>query len=468
MTTICEAVDAIVRERQGGTAGVLDVILRTLPMDTLRASVLRWGTPQYFLDEDQLRSTAGKFQAAMRGSIPSVSCFYAFKCNDLPVLVQAVRAEGFGADVAGAFELELAVKSGFDRIVFSSPGKDVKELRLAVRHRDRVIVMVDSMDELGLLRDVLRNRRLDPPVRVGFRLRPTALRTTGEPWSKFGLNFDDVARAVRAVDETPALLWSGLHIHASWNKTPDRYVDNVRRISKFLSERVAREKVRGLSFVDLGGGFNPPQQASLLKSEDKGVLLELLAGRSEEAKAMLDASTFDPFAFGVMPVAPLEDFAKEIGQAVRDHLLPLNPDLAIYLEPGRYIATPSTTILLTVVAEKGDCVIVDGGINMLGDYKFSEYSFAPIVNLTRPNGPLCRRVVYGPLCDPHDLWGYSHYGDVLRKGDVVAVPHQGAYTFSTAWRFIKAVPPYVASRGGELMLAKKAESFRQRYAGCRM
>ena len=51
-------------------------------------------------------------------------------------------------------------------------------------------------------------------------------------------------------------------------------------------------------------------------------------------------------------------------------------------------------------------------------------------------------------------------------GDLLAVPHQGAYTFSTAWRFIRPVPRYVAFEDGRYTLAKEAERFADRYAGC--
>jgi diaminopimelate decarboxylase len=104
---------------------------------------------------------------------------------------------------------------------------------------------------------------------------------------------------------------------------------------------------------------------------------------------------------------------------------------------------------------------------MLGDYKFSEYAYGLIVNLSRPSLEQRQRTVYGPLCDPHDLWGYTHFGDELRKGDRIAVLQQGAYTFSTAWRFIKPIPPYIAfDRDGRFQIAHQRETFADRYAGC--
>ena len=175
---------------------------------------------------------------------------------------------------------------------------------------------------------------------------------------------------------------------------------------------------------------------------------------------------FNSNKFSVRQVDPLETFAEEIGAQLNDSIFPLNKKLQILFEPGRYIVTHSTTILLKVVAIKQDSVVVDGGVNLNGDYRYEEFSFAPIVNLTRPSFKHRKKTIYGPLCDPSDLWGYSYYGESIKKGDVLAVLHQGAYTFSNSWRFIKPIAKYVALKDKKLILAKKEESFKDRYSGC--
>lgn len=464
MMRVRKAFDEVLDEPLVSDSGAFESAVTEARVEMFRESAATFGTPQYVLDTEALRSRAGYFLRTMRRGIPACSCFYAMKCNDLPMLVRTVKDEGFHADVAGLFELRLALRMGFEKIVFGSPGKSAEELALAIHHRDRVTINIDGLDELAAVRQMLGSRQLKRKVRVGFRIRPE-VHAPSQPWSKFGMTFEQIEAALRIVRSTPSLAWTGLHIHTSWNKTPDRYVENIRRIATFLSN-VEPESLRDFSFVDLGGGFYPEGQASLLKAEDRGVLLETLAPRLSDPHAVFDAIGYEPNACTEIGVEPLETFAARIGDTVRRQLTPLLPRVSIYLEPGRYLATHPTSILLTVMSTKGESVIVDGGINMLGDYKFSEYASAPILNATRPSMRVRRRVIFGPLCDPHDLWGHAHFGDVLRKGDVIAVLHQGAYTFSTAWRFIKALPPYVAIDGERLSLAKRAETFRDRYAGC--
>lgn len=426
-----------------------------------------FGTPQYILDRDELKERASFFIRTMRRRLPGSEFFYAFKCNDLPALVNTVKEAGFHADVAGIFELRLALKLGFEHIVFSSPGKSIDELKCALRNKKRVTVNIDNMDELLRLEELVGRGPKRDKLTVGFRLNSEPGGGGKGRWSKFGFQLHELKGAVQRVRRVPGLDWGGLHFHCSWNKTPRKYLENIEIVGRYLVDNFSPDELRRLRFFDIGGGFYPENQATIAKGEDKGLLLDILGSRRGDGEGVYEEAGFDPHAFGVTPVEPLENFARDIASAAERHILSFNPGTAVYFEPGRFIVTHSTSILLGVTAVKKNCIILDGGINMLGDYKFSEYSFAPVINLSRPSTRLRRRILYGPLCDPGDLWGYSYYGDEARKGDILAVLYQGAYTFSTAWRFIKPVPPYILLSGGRLSVAKEAETFSQRYAGCR-
>ncbi|MGE5343650.1 MAG: diaminopimelate decarboxylase family protein [Candidatus Omnitrophota bacterium] len=443
-------------------SNVFEPALQSLNHETLLESARRFGTPQYLLDQDALTTRALFFAETMRRYLPRSEFFYAFKCNDLPFLINALKETGFHADVAGMFELQLALRLGFERIVFNGPGKSVEELKLSVKEKDRVIVNIDNFDELLRLRAIAEEEQVT--VNVGLRLNSDSL-TQGE-WSKFGFELDEVRRAVEQIGETPYLEWAGLHFHCSWNKTPQKYLDNIAYIATYLKRHFSENQLKQLRFFDIGGGFYPESQAIINKIQDKGILLDTLGARCGNKKDIYARSGFDPYGFSVIPVEPLETFAHAISTAINEHIRSLNPDIDIYVEPGRFIATFATSMLLGVTAVKKNCVIVDGGIHMLGDYKFSEYSFAPIVNMTRPSTRMRRTLIYGPLCDPNDLWGYSYYGDDIQKGDILAVLYQGAYTFSTAWRFIKANPRYIAVSKNRFVIAKEAETFNDRYGNC--
>jgi diaminopimelate decarboxylase len=105
------------------------------------------------------------------------------------------------------------------------------------------------------------------------------------------------------------------------------------------------------------------------------------------------------------------------------------------------LVSKSTHILLKVLAVKDNNIIVDGGINMIGGYDADHTAF-PIINISKPSNKYNDAIVYGPLCDPNDLWGYGYYGGKASVGDIIIVMHQGAYTYATAWKFIKPISKY--------------------------
>jgi len=84
-------------------------------------------------------------------------------------------------------------------------------------------------------------------------------------------------------------------------------------------------------------------------------------------------------------------------------------------------------------------VITDGGTQAVGWDRF-EHDYFPVINLSRPALKERECLVCGSLCTPHDLWGYSYFGQAIEIGDVLLIPTQGAYTYSLRQNFIKSLP----------------------------
>jgi diaminopimelate decarboxylase len=433
--------------------------ISALKQDKMIECANTFGTPQYLLDEDMLRERARFFTSTLSRNIPNIQFFYAMKCNDLPYISKVLSQEGFNADVAGGFELALALKLRFNRIIFTSPGKDESEIRLALKNNQKVILNIDNPDEVRRLKEVMKSTGFKKILKVSVRINPDSNVT----WSKYGVPLQQLNSVLSDVRRIRNLRLVGLHFHSSWNKTPEKYLKKINALGRYLEEN--RKLAKELKFLDIGGGYFPEDTAILTKFSFKGELVRLLEEYHEKEGNVPDLN-FNDKKFIVRDVDPLENFAIEIGNNLKRSILPHNPKLQIFTEPGRFIVTHSTAILLKVIAEKERAVIVDGGINMVGDYRFEEFSFAPIVNLTRPSMKIRKKTIFGPLCDPSDLWGYSYYGDKIRKGDILAVLHQGAYTFSVAWRFIKPNAKYTVISGERIFLAKKEETFKERYSGC--
>src|SRR5262245_10050174 len=163
------------------------VTLSPCHLVTLSQVVRRYGTPTYAYDIGRIRAQVDK----LRTHLPSaVEILYSLKANASLGLCGVLAKCGFGADVASAGELAIALAAGFspNRIFLTGPDRSTAVLAQLGKHTD-VVVSVDSVSELRLLSDLrLRNRAI-------VRLRPdfTSYATcSAGPDSRFGLTSDDL------------------------------------------------------------------------------------------------------------------------------------------------------------------------------------------------------------------------------------------------------------------------------------
>ena len=147
--------------------------LKLLDVITLASSAEKFGTPQYVLNAGELRARARLFIDTFRKYIPDLEAFYAFKCNDFPFLVESLKEEGLKADVAGLFELQLALKLGFDKIIFTGPGKSAEELELSIQNSDKVIINLDNEDEFLRLKSLGPKKRVNVSIRINPDIKIT-------------------------------------------------------------------------------------------------------------------------------------------------------------------------------------------------------------------------------------------------------------------------------------------------------
>ena len=396
-------------------------------------SVKKFGTPQYLLDESLLLNNLNMLKSEFKKTIPKSKLFYAFKSNDLPYMINLLRKNGVNADVSCMFEMQLALKLGFKEIIYTAPYKSEEEIKLAIQNG--VILNIDNVVEFQKIISICKKDNLNTePVKISFRIR-----SVGKSWNKFGIDIDTFVKMVRVALKTPRFSWIGIHFHSSWNIDSRLYEINLKMISDCLKGNFTHEELLNLKFIDIGGGLMPFESVCI--NED-------------------------------LPIpSDIQKFTSGIGKAVKTHInTELDIDPEIWLEPGRMICSLSTMILVKIDSIKNTEYITDGGINMLGDSIFDE-EYYPVMNISKPSSKLNKGKINGPLCDPADHWGTWYFGEELKKGDIVAVLNQGAYTFSTAWRWQRPIAKYVSmntSNGkSSLKLVKSEETFEERYIGCR-
>jgi diaminopimelate decarboxylase len=387
------------------------------------------GSPLYVVDRGGLARDLGRMKEAFKVLPGEVDIFYALKSNSMPEISEILVGAGAGLDASSGLELGMAINAGAREIIFSGPGKTDDELSLAIEHAGRVTLMIDSFGELERLDRLTRKRRTT--VRAGVRLtvNPAGL------WRKFGIRLEELARFLARAESMPFIQVEGLQFHTSWNLTPAAHVSfigELGRALRALPDMIQRE----ISFIDLGGGYWP----------EHGEWLRAAGTEPGRMRNLLNPGTPDTSSRYILESTGIGGFAEEIGKAL-EKSIPPSVDCRFFIEPGRWLCHQNMHILLTVVDVKAsDIVITDAGTNAIGWERF-EHDYFPLINLSAPDTRENPCLVFGSLCTPHDVWGYSYFGGGISAGDVLIVPAQGAYTYSLRQEFIKPLPRPVVVPG---------------------
>jgi diaminopimelate decarboxylase len=394
----------------------------------------QYGAPLYLFDQEALIQKAGEFRDAFKQRLPQAHFFYALKSNSHPFLIRTLIGQGYGMDVSSGQELETALTCQSGPMIFSGPGKTADELDLACGHAGRVTVLLDSFTELRRLEEAAA--RKGTRVKAGVRLM---IEENGL-WRKFGIPLKDLSEFFHQADQCSYVELRGLQFHASWNLDAGKQTAFLVRLGKTLAamDKGVRQRVR---FVDIGGGYWPSQ----------GEWMQPSATPEGRLKQCLDPRLVEGMDHRYAPALPIEQFADQVVAALTQNLFN-HVDCDIYLEPGRWVSHEAMHILLTVVDKKADDVVItDGGTNIVGWDRY-ETDYFPVINLSRPAPEEKPCMVFGSLCTPHDLWGYSYWGEGIEAGDILLVPTQGAYTYSLRQEFIKPLPRQVVlTRAGSYL-----------------
>ncbi|HBG62585.1 MAG TPA: decarboxylase [Candidatus Omnitrophica bacterium] len=383
------------------------------------------GSPLYVFDENALIRKARQMRDAFIKEIPSAKFFYALKSNNSSFIIQTLLKEGFGIDVSSGKELNQALSLGTNSLIFSGPGKTYDEHMLCTRQADKVTVLLDSFGELSRLDEVASKAGVR--IRAGVRLM---IEENGL-WRKFGIPLKEVPRFFEEAKKKKNVDVCGLQFHSSWNLNAGKQVAFLSRIAKMLS-RMDKNILKKIKFLDIGGGYWPQQ----------GEWMQPGSTPEGKLKQCLDPQLTEGMDHRYLPSITIEEFSKKLSKALEKYIFKYL-DCDICIEPGRWLSHEAMHILLKVIDKKDkDVVITDGGTNSIGWERF-EMDYFPVINLSSPALKENPCMVFGSLCTPHDLWGYSYFGKSIEEGDILLIPTQGAYTYSLRQEFIKPLPKEV-------------------------
>lgn len=381
--------------------------------------------PLYILDSSILKESADKFKNSFAKVFPGSAFYFAVKSNNNPDVARIILQSGFGLDVSSGLELKMALDLEARDIVFSGPGKTREELHMAVINSDRVTILMDSFGELSKLQEIAAaSNRF---VRAGVRLT-----TSGETlWRKFGIALNYLPLFCEKAISCPNVRFSGLQFHMSWNLTPDAQCNFIETLGRAIAD-LPESLRKHIEFIDIGGGYWPPQ----------GEWLHPAGTIEGRLRSTLGIEAGKPTDHYRLPAAGIDEFAGRLSEAINRHIFAVIR-CRICFEPGRWICNDAMHLLMSVADKKADdLVITDAGTNAIGWERF-ETDYFPVLNITSPSLDERACNILGSLCTPHDVWGYTYWGESIKDGDVLMIPSQGAYTYSLRQNFIKPLPSVV-------------------------
>jgi len=351
-----------------------------------------YGTPVWVYGAGTIRAGYAALAAAFAEAGLDVKIHYAVKANDHLAVLRVLREAGAGADVVSLGEFLRARTAGIaaDDIVFSGVGKTAAEIEAALAAGIGQI-NVESPAELAMLSGIAAARgvtarvvlRINPDVDAGTHEKIT----TGRADNKFGIAAAEIPALYKHAAGLPGVRPVGLALHiGSQILSTAPYAAAYAKAATLV--QAVRESGQRVEVLDLGGGIG--------------------IGYRDE------------------PGLSLPAFAAVVKRAVADL------DVALMLEPGRYLVGPAGLLLATVILEKqgGEkrFVVLDAAMNdLLRPALYQSWHGILPVSPVDFLAPVSPAEVVGPVCETGDTFAAGRALPRLAAGARVALLDAGAY-----------------------------------------
>jgi diaminopimelate decarboxylase len=408
----------------------------------LASEARRIGTPFYAYDGGRLDRDARAIVRAFPS--PPWIRLYSIKANLVTGLIARIAGLGFGVSAVSKGEAALALRAGVppNRIVLEGVGKSDADLKFAAlltaAGSPLLWVSLESVEDAAALATAARRTSSSAgPIDVLIRVNPEVEPEThhglavGARGSKFGVLSGEVAAVLEEGGGPDGpLRWRGIHVHVgSQLRSVDAWRTGV-EVGLGVFQR-HRQRVSTFDTLDVGGGLPADPFADDLPSP------------AEFASAAIDV------------VAAADRRPKRLA-----------------IEPGRAVVAGSGWLVARVLhvrdrPDRGDdipasrTIVLDAGMTELVRPAMygAEHPIVAITSCGRPveeGAALADAIVDGPVCESTDRFGLASLPP-LRRGDLVAIGHAGAYgsAMASTYNGRPRVPEVLLERDGSRVLLRR-------------
>jgi len=360
----------------------------------LQALAATFGSPLWVYDA-----------ATIRARIAALKSFDAIRfaqkaCSNTHIL-RLMREQGVKVDAVSRGEILRALAAGFptggDDIVFTADLLDRETLATVIEHQ--VPVNAGSIDMLHQLGTASNGHKVWLRINPGFGHGHSNKTNTGGEHSKHGIWHTDLGAALAAIKQH-GLQLVGLHMHIGSGVDYSHLSQVCGAMVGLVREAVAAG--HDLHAISAGGGLSIPYR---------------------DGDPAIDTAHY----FG------LWDAARKEAQSLVGH------DMALEIEPGRFLVAESGVLITEVRATKhagrNHFTLVDAGFNeLMRPSMYGSFHAMSVIAKDGSERAIRPTVVAGPLCESGDVFTQGDGGVVLprelpeaRVGDLLVIHDTGAY-----------------------------------------
>ena len=385
----------------------------------------QFDTPTYVYSKAALTLAFKDFKAGLIDTNHLI-CF-AVKANSNIAILNLFAKLGAGFDIVSGGELARVLAAGGDpqKIVFSGVGKNVNEMRAALK-AGIFCFNVESLSELKRLNQVAGSMGKIAPI--SLRVNPNVdakthpYISTGLKNNKFGVAFEDAINVYAQAASMPNIAVHGVDCHIGSQITElAPFIEALDLILELVDALAAKNIA--ISHIDVGGGI--------------GI-------------TYYDESP--------------PDF-KQYAQAILEKIG--NRKVKLLFEPGRALVG-NAGILLTKVeylkmGEDKNFCIVDAAMNDL--MRPALYDAYHDIRAVKPTiGATQIYEIVGPVCESGDFLGHDRVLN-LSEGDLLAIMSAGAYGMSMSSNYnTRAKAAEVMVDGNQAYLIRAREKITDLFA----
>lgn len=402
------------------------ILMEQINYSCLKETEQRIGTPFYLMYSEQYKRNIASFVAAFKKRYQNVIAGYSFKTNHIPALCEIAKSEGYYAEVVSEMELDLAIKLGFDKIIFNGPIKKDEAFRKAIAHH--AIINLDSVYEIDYICQYKREnpeKELKIGLRVNVRLTDENGQSTiqcGLREGRFGFSYQILGENINRLREAGIAIVA-LHGHTS---SSDRAVANYKVITEYMLSVCEDFQLNDLRYFDLGGGF---------------------FGAAPEGMDMTGMPSYEDYANAIMDIA------------LRNKWF-VQQQPSIVIEPGVSVVSNVFTYYMKVYQIKHigskNFVIVDGTVfDVKPTMHANNLPYTVISDNQEGESGLFD--VVGSTCMEKDIILHDVELNHIKPGDYIEIRGVGAYTIALTPTFINYQAPIMSIENGERKLIRRRQ-----------